>query len=184
MKGCLLFVAAFIGCFGAGQVVIEVLRAGGVDEPLGSSIGTAVWLFSFLTLIAYSPLWMDWEKTASQINPRSLTPRERRAESKLQTAEFRMGAVFGLLGGAFASVANGSDMVVWTIAILCALVGGCMGYDIKRRVRRLREQFAAEQAARFAIDPSDYTAERGRIVRDATVAELVAEIRQRRAGNQ
>jgi hypothetical protein len=158
MKDCLLVVGVFITCFGAGQVVIEALRAAGVGERLGNSIGTAVWLFSFLTLIAYSPLWLDREKTASQINPRSMSHRERRAESKLRTLELRMGGAYGLLAGTFASVANGPDVIVWAFAILCALIGGCLGYDIKRRVRRLREQFTSEHVARFAVGASDYTA--------------------------
>jgi hypothetical protein len=146
MKGCLLFIGSIVGGFGVGLAVTVILRAIAADDDLSSVIGTGVSLLSVPTILVYGSLWFtDPEEIANPPKPRTTVQgwRAAKAESKLQAAELRMGFVFAMIGGATASIAKGTNLVITIVTICCAIAGALIGFDVKRRVRRIRVQFAA-----------------------------------------
>ncbi|MBN1591289.1 MAG: hypothetical protein JW888_17385 [Pirellulales bacterium] len=148
MKGLVLFVVAFGGGLYVGKAVILVLCACNVDRDLSTTIGVAVWLFGAVVFMSYGSLW--WS-TPEELAERQMTAsplqhrRQRRAESKLQTAELRMGFVFAMLGGAATSTRTDSTWIVLAVAAVCAAFGATIGYDLKRRVRKIRDRLDNEK---------------------------------------
>ena len=139
-------IGSFVGGFVGGMVAIMVLDAITGNEDLAAVIGTGVWILLSVTFLVYgSLLFADPEEIVNPPKPKTTIQgwRAAKAESKLQAAELRMGIVFAMIGGGTASAAKGSDLVVAIVAICCAIVGGLIGFDVKRRVRRIREQCAA-----------------------------------------
>ncbi len=125
------------------QLVGAVLASVTGDDDLSTAIGTGVWLLSIFTILPYGSLWLsDPEDLLERPPSTSITQRWRdaRAESKLQAAELRMGFVYAMIGGATTAMAGASKWVTVAAAIFCAALGGLLGYDIKRRVRRMRRQ--------------------------------------------
>ncbi len=150
MKGCLLFIGAIVGGLGIGLAVTAILRAITVDHDLASTIGTGVWLLSAPTILVYASLWFtDPEEIANPPRPKTTIQgwRAAKAENKMQAAELRMGIVFVLIGGTTAAMANGSNLVITIVTICCAVVGGLIGFDVKRRVHRIREQFESQKVS-------------------------------------
>ena len=147
MKGCLLLPGAIIGGFVIGLAVTTVLDAFTGNNDLSSAIGTGAWFLCTMLILAYGSLWLSDPEDIAIPSASTLTIRrwrDTKAEGKLQTAELRMGFVFALIGGATAEMANGSNMVITIVAICCALFGGLVGFDVKRRVRRMRKQLATD----------------------------------------
>ncbi len=148
MKGCLLIVGSAVGGLAVGLPVIVILRAVTGNGNLAVSIGTGVWLLTCSTLLAYGALLLtdltdpEKPKTASQRR------RFEKAQGQLQTAELRMAFVFGLIGGVTANLAQASDVTIAIVAVCCAVAGGIIGYDVKRRVRRIRESSPANTTCR------------------------------------
>lgn len=145
MKGCLLFVGSIVVGLGIGLGVTVILRAITGDNDLASAIGTGVWLLLVPTILVYASLWFtDPEEIANPPKPQTTVQgwRAQKAENKLQAAELRMGFVFAMIGGATAAIANGSNLVITIVTICCAIAGGLIGFDVKRRVHRIRERFA------------------------------------------
>ena len=148
VKGCLLFAGAIIGGFVIGLAVTAVLGAITGNIDLSSAIGTGAWLLSTILILVYGSLWLSNPEDIaipSESTSTSQRWRDRKAEGKLQTAELRMGFVFAVIGGTMAEIANGSNMVTTIVAICCALLGGLVGFDVKRRLRRMRKQIADGQ---------------------------------------
>ena len=146
MKGCLALIGSFVVALGIGLGVAATVRATTGDDDLGSTIGTGVWLISFLTILAYASLWStDPYEIANPPQPSTTFQkwRARKAENKLLAAELRMGFVFAMIGGAVAATAKGSNLVVTIVAVCCAVGGGLVGFDSKRRTLRIRETFAS-----------------------------------------
>jgi len=146
MKGCLLFLGAVIGGLVIGLAVTAVLRAITHNDDLSFAIGTGFWLLCVPVILAYGTLWLgDLEDIAVPAKSTSIIQRRRhaKAESKLQTAELRMGFAFAMIGGATAAGIKSSNVFIAIVAICCAVFGGLVGFDIKRRVRQIRKQRAA-----------------------------------------
>jgi len=146
-QGYLLFPSAVVVGLGAGMAVTAILRAITIDDNLARTIGVGVWLLSVPTILLYASLYFaDPEEIANPPKPTTGTQgwRAAKAENRMQVAEISMGIVFVLIGGPTAAMANGSNLVITIVTISCALLGGLIGYDVKRRVRLIREQFAAQ----------------------------------------
>jgi len=138
-----------VGGLGVGLAVIGILRAVTGNDDLSTAIGTGVWLLTIPTILVYASLWFTPpEEIANPPQPRTTIQRWRatKAENKLQAAELRMGFVFALIGGATAAMANGSNLVITIVTVLCAITGGLIGFDVKRRVRRIRERSVSQNA--------------------------------------
>jgi hypothetical protein len=151
VKGCLLSIGSIVGGLGIGLAVTAFLRAVTGDHGLSCAIGIGILLLSVPTIHAYASLWFtDPEEIANPPKPRTTIQgwRAAKAENKLQSAEIRMGFVFAMIGGAAASIAKGSNLVITIVTICCAIAGGLIGFDLKRRVRRIRERFAAQSPNR------------------------------------
>src|SRR5688500_18391748 len=99
MKGCLLFVVAIGFGLALGLVVTAALEVVTGDINLSSIIGTGVWLLSTFTILAYGGLWLG---NPEDFTHRAVGWRAQRRESKLQTAEIRMGFAFAMIGAALA----------------------------------------------------------------------------------
>ena len=136
MKGCLLFAVAIAFGLALGLVVTATLELVTGDLNLSSIIGTGVWLLSTFTILAYGGLWLG---DSDDFRHPAVGWRAQRRESKLRTAEIRMGFAFGMIGGALAWHAKGPMAVTVLVTAACAILGGLIGYDVKRRVRRIRE---------------------------------------------
>jgi hypothetical protein len=146
MKGCLLFPTALLGGLLVGVTTISVLHAATGNEDLSCALGTGVCLVCTLLMVAYGPLWV-YAPEEIAANPLSTsTIRNEKAEHKYQTAELRMGFVFALVGGTIAKIANGPAWVIAVAVVGHAVFGGLIGFDIKRRVKRIRERFAANRS--------------------------------------
>ena len=148
VKVCLLLAGAMIGGLVIGLVVTAILSNITGDFELSSQIGSGIGLISCVLILVYAPLWYtDPEEIANPSKPTSTIQRRRaaKARSKLQTAELRIGFVFAMIGGMTASTANGSNIVITIVTICCAVLGGFVGFDFKRRVRRIRDQFRASR---------------------------------------
>ena len=146
MKGCLLLIGSFVVGLGIGLGVAVALRAITGDNDLASAIGMGVWLISVPTILVYASLWFtDPYEIANPPQPSTTVQkwRAQKAESKLQAAEFRMGFIFAMIGGATAGIAQGSNLVVTIVTICCAVVGGLVGFDVKRRILRIREKLVS-----------------------------------------
>ena len=159
MKGCLLLFGAIASGFLLGQLVRAVLTAITGDDDLSTAIGTGVWLLSTMTVLPYGSLWFSDPEEIMERPPSTSTIqqwRDAKAESKLQGAELRMGFVFAMLGGATAAMAGAPKWVTAIATIFCAALGGLMGYDIKRRVQRIREQFNKQTNPEVAGGPDDF----------------------------
>ncbi len=147
MKSCLLLIGSVVVGFGIGLGVTVILCAITGNNDLASAIGTGVWLISVLTILAYTSLWFaEPYEIANPSRPSTTIQkwRAQKADNKLQTAELRMGFVFAMIGGGMASIAKGSNLVITIVAICCAGVGGLIGFDVKRRVLRLRKRFGPQ----------------------------------------
>jgi hypothetical protein len=150
VKGCLLFPAALIVSFALGIGVTVLLEFATVNHDLASVIGTGVWFFSLFVILPYGSLWLsDPEEIAVPPEATSTVQhwRNAKAESKLQAAELRMGVVFGLIGAGMAMAAGAPTYLVAIVATSCAIVGMLVGFDYKRRVLRIREQFQSDKSS-------------------------------------
>lgn len=132
-----------MGGLAIGLSVAAVLRIVTGDKDLSSTIGTGTWLLSASLIVIYgSLLFTDPDKIANRPTPKSIILKWQatRSENKLQTAELRIGFVFALISGMTAKRAHGSEIVIVIVTICFAAIGGFIGFDVKRRVRRIREQ--------------------------------------------
>lgn len=144
--GCLLLIAFGAASFALGKATSWLLMAAGVDESVASPVGVAVWWLGFCVLLCYGSLLLTprvFFKDDSRLTTLRRRRRKAKAESKLRTAEFRMGFVFAMVGAAASQVSGVPTWAVWIIAISLAAVGGFVGYDFKRRVKALRQQHDA-----------------------------------------
>jgi hypothetical protein len=147
MKGCLLLVGSIVGGLGVGLAVMAILRAVTGNDDLSAAIGTGAWLLAVSLIFVYASLWSTApEEIACPPEPRTTIQRWRaaKAKNKLREAELRMGIVFALIGGATAARANGSNLVIAIAAIGCGIAGALIGFDVKRRVRRIRKRFVSQ----------------------------------------
>jgi hypothetical protein len=132
---------AILGGLILGTAVNLVLSAITGNEQVSASVGTGIWLMSTVLILMYGSLWTtDPEEIRNPPPPGSTGQcwRMEKADRKLATAELRVGVVFAFIGGGMASAANGSPSVVAAVAVGCALVGGLLGHDYRRRVRRIK----------------------------------------------
>lgn len=146
MKDLLLFVGAIAGGLGIGVGVTVILRAVTGNDNLATTVGAGVWILSVMLILVYGSLaFSEPEEIADPPRPKTTIQRwhATKAENKLRAAELRCGFVFAVIGGVIAAMANGSNVVITIVTICCAAIGGLVGFDIKRRVRRIRERFNA-----------------------------------------
>jgi hypothetical protein len=147
VKGCLLFPGAIIGGLVFGLAVTGILHAITDDDDLSTAIGTGAWLLCVMLIMVYGSLWLSDPEDIAGPSESTLTIqrwRNAKAESKLQAAELRMGFVFAMIGGATAAMVNGSHVVIAIVAICSAVLGGLIGFDVRRRVGRIRKQLTAD----------------------------------------
>lgn len=141
MKAGLLFFSAVV--IGAGLVWGTATAADldVADRDLLWAVAIGAGVLSFMAVLPY----MSLRAVAEPPEPRSEEERQQALETEhdLQTAELQMGLVFALVGGMMAAGANSPVWMVAAIAIYCASVGGLIGFDVKRRVRRIRAKSAA-----------------------------------------
>ncbi len=141
--GCLVIPGAFGGGLATGLLVSGTLNYLTANQQLAQSVGAGVGFISSLLLFMYGPLWIgDPESVLPPPKSTSLLQqwRDAKVESKLQSAEIRCGIVFALIGGVSASGANASNSLIYIVVIGSSMLGGLAGYDLKRRVVRLRRQ--------------------------------------------
>jgi hypothetical protein len=124
------FVAVLLG-FALGTAVGVLVLLISRNQELAGLVGTATWMFSWILLHVYGYVWL-YDPQHDKLDAR--------AEGKLQTAEVRIGAVWAMMGGGLAMAAKASTLQVALIMIPCAIAGGLLGFDFKRRIRRKRER--------------------------------------------
>jgi hypothetical protein len=127
----LFIVTVIVGLMLGVMVGVLVVNMTG-DRDLAGLVGTAVWLFSWIVMHTYGFAWV-FDPAVDRLNARG--------EGKLQTAEIRIGFVWAMIGGGLATAAKASTLQITLIIIPCAIIGGLLGYDVKHRVRRKREQY-------------------------------------------
>jgi hypothetical protein len=164
IKGLFIFFGSIAVGFGIGQGVAGVLRITTGDNDLALKIGTGAWILSAMVLFLYGGLWLcGADEIANPQNPASKFGRLRaaKAEGKLQTAELRVGFVFVMIGAATASMITRSYWMIAIVSILCGAVGGWVGYDVKRRVRGIRERSHTNQVSEQPAEMSEKANPRG-----------------------
>ncbi|MGE3780421.1 MAG: hypothetical protein AB7F89_24750 [Pirellulaceae bacterium] len=145
MKGCLLVIGAIVGSFCLGIIVNVVVLLVTNNGDVSSAAGMAVWFWSLVLLISYGSLWItDPDTITNPPAPTSTIQRWRaeKAESKLQSAELRIGLVFAAIGGMAVHFGKGPRLLMIAVAIGAGVIGGFCGFDLKRRVRRIRERYS------------------------------------------
>lgn len=134
MKGCALLLGSFVVGSGIGLAVLAIVWAITADEKIASAIGTGFWLISSFVIHAYVSVWAV---SVGGIRWEASDPSNERTLRKLQTAEIRYAFAFGAIGGAMTQVIGAP----WYLAVVAggflAMLGGFIGYDIKRRYKRI-----------------------------------------------
>ena len=140
--GCLVIVGAIVGGLVLGVAVTLVLDLVFRLGPVAAAVGTGAWLISSVLMIAYGQIFFFDPREFEQREASSVWGRwhDEKAERKLQSAELRSAFVFGLIGFAASQMGQAPIWVGVLIAISLGIVGGFVGYDIKRRVRAIRQR--------------------------------------------
>jgi hypothetical protein len=149
LPGCLLLLGAFAGGFLLGRLAALVVEALTGNRDIASAVGAGAWILSVVLFVSYGSLLLySAGLVRDDTAPTSVRRRwqKRREESKLQTAELRVGFVFAMVGGACADYAGASTWLIIAFAASFAALGGLIGHDIKRRAGRLREKRRARGA--------------------------------------
>lgn len=129
-KGLLSLLISGVLGFGIGKGLAILLRAAEINRDSASIAGFALGFLTFLTALAYLPLWLAPGEYAD--------PRPSGVEGKLQTAELRFAIVFALVGGFSMFGMTASRPMAIGSALCFAGIGAWLGFDLKRRVQRLR----------------------------------------------
>lgn len=143
MKGFLVLVLSIFAAVGVGMVVCTVVQLLGGDGEVVSLIGSGVGVLGFLTVVTYLSLWVsDPSEFAEPPTPTTTGGiwRVNKDESKLQSAAWRLGFVYALIGGVISGAASESNVTLVVVVIFCGAVGWWIGFDFKRRVLKIRER--------------------------------------------
>jgi len=137
IRGFVTLVTAFGVALIISVPVVVVLKHITGNDAVSDAIGTGVWLLSGTVILCYLSLGsvrLEPTKAGWQSRP----------PDKLESAAFRLGFVFAVIGGAVAEITHAPTTITVIAAAACAVVGGLIGYDVQRRFRRLRAGRADE----------------------------------------
>jgi hypothetical protein len=139
LRSLAILVAAVASGLVTGVIVFSALRAITGGNQSAIRLGFGIGVLSALTVLGYGTLCQE-RACRRPANCRSQPVWSAKAEHKMQTAEFRFALVFGVVAYLFTESALSTAGVVVAVSC-CTLAGACLGYDIKRRVRRIRQQY-------------------------------------------
>lgn len=120
------------------QAVTASILAITDNNDLSSAIGLGTGILCGILILAYGSIWVG-DPEDIVLPPDLIQRPNAQAEHKLQTAALRMGSVLAIIGCATATLATNSKVVITVVTICCAVFGGLIGSDVKRRIRRSRE---------------------------------------------
>lgn len=134
MKGCAIYFGSIAVGLAIGLLVILILLAATGSEKTSGSVGTGVWLVSSFTIHAYVSVWFA---ARGGFNEVEIARSKERFQRKLRTAELRYAVIFSFLSGVMAQEAGAPWYVTAPVAIALSMLGGFIGFDIKRRYKRI-----------------------------------------------
>ena len=156
LPGCLLLLAAFAGGFLMGFLAASAVGAVTGDKEVAGAVGTGVLILSVVLFMSYGSLLLYRAGLIRDDTPSTSARqqwRKRREESKLQTAELRVGLIFGAVSGGCAHYGGASTGIIIVFALAAGALGALIGHDIKRRARALREEKREESDEDVMGDP-------------------------------
>ena len=134
MKGCAILLGSFVVGLGIGLPVVAIVWTITGDDKTGSAVGTGFWLISSFIIHAYASVWAV---SVGSIRWVAEDLSSERMRGKLRTAELRYAFVFGAIAGGLTHSLAAPWYLTVMVGGLLALLGGYIGYDIKRRYRRI-----------------------------------------------
>ena len=133
MKGCAILLGSFVMGLGIGLAVTAIAWTITGNDKIASAIGTLFWLISSFIIHAYASVWVVSVGGIGAANDRS----NERTRGKLQTAELRYAFAFGAIGAAMSQVIGAPWYLAVVVSGLLAMLGAFVGFDIKRRYKRI-----------------------------------------------
>jgi hypothetical protein len=138
VRSLVVLIVAVAGGLIVALAVTMAIRLVTGDHQLSARIGAGCGLLCCLSILAYGSLWEA--AVGSRRPPAGWVPVCRtKAESKLRTADLRGAFVFGIVGYAVLFDTTLPGFIVAIAVTCCAIAGGMVGYDVKRRARRIQE---------------------------------------------
>ena len=134
MKGCGIFLGSMVVGLGIGMAVMGIVWAITGNDKTASAVGTGFWLISSFVIHAYASVWAA---SVGSLGAEAAGPSGERFRGKLRTAEIRYAFVFGAIAGGLTHSVGAPWYVVAAIGGLLVMLGGFLGYDIKRRYQRI-----------------------------------------------
>jgi hypothetical protein len=134
MKGCAIFFGSIAVGLVIGLIVIAVLWEITGNEKVSGSVGTCVWLISSFIIHAYAGVWFT---ARGGFNEVEIARSKDRFQGKLRTAELRYAIVFSIVSGSMSHEAGAPWYLIAAVTVPLAMLGGFVGFDIKRRYKRL-----------------------------------------------
>ena len=154
----LILMAAFAGGECVVWFVTFLLHPYTGDGELSEIVGAGVSVVSVPTIYVYATLWLtDPEDVANPPRRRAAVEPWRKisAENTLQASEWTMGLAYAMLGGALAWRRIGSIPAIVIMAVCCGGAGALIGFDLKRRARRIRAAWNLRHGRRPAGPRTD-----------------------------
>jgi membrane protein DedA with SNARE-associated domain len=139
-----VLVVAIVSGLLAGTVGYTVILVMTDDARSSIRLGFGIGVLFGLAILGYGNLWEERSRRPEVewgLRPRWGTKRE----GKLQTAEVRAAFAFGVVAYFSTETTLPTTGVVLAVTS-CALAGAFLGYDIKRRVGRIRQRRQAQLA--------------------------------------
>jgi hypothetical protein len=134
MKGLAIFLGSIVAGLAIGLAVGALVWSITGDDKIGSAVGTGFWLISAFIIHAYTSVWVA---SLGGFNTDEIARSKDRFQRKLQTAEIRYAFVFALIGGAMTQSVGAPWYLAVAVGTPLVILGAFVGYDIKRRYKRI-----------------------------------------------
>jgi hypothetical protein len=135
LKGCAIFFGSIAAGLAIGLPITAILWAVTGSEKIGATVGTGVWLISAFVIQAYASIWIV---SLGGFNENEIPhSKKHRFQRGLRMAEASYAATFSSISGMMAHAAGAPWYLIIPVAIALAILGGFVGFDIKRRYKRI-----------------------------------------------
>jgi hypothetical protein len=134
MKGCAIFLASIVAGLAIGLTVGAIVWSITGDDEIGGGVGTGFCGISTFVIHAYASVWIA---ASGGFSTDEIARSKDRFQRKLQTAEIRYAFVFALIGGAMAEIVGAPWYLAVAVGAPLVVLGGFIGFDIKRRYKRI-----------------------------------------------
>jgi len=154
-----IFLTFIAMLFGITFVISLVLDTFVADEKVAKAISIGVSLLITLPLFMYSYFWLT---PASEIADPGSAPgffgkwEAAKGKSKRQTVDIRCAIVLGVIGFTTSLSAGWTGFVNLLVTFVYAWLGWLIGSDFKRRLVRIRKEYARQLESRDEDDSNSF----------------------------